>query len=175
MEQGSIHIYYGNGKGKTTSAVGLCIRAAGAGKRILFYQFMKDNATSERKSLEQLSQVCLIDGLTEEKFSFQLTDKERMERKNFYESQWKRLMTQAREEAYDMLVCDECIYAIAAGLLDEDFVLTSLEDKPKKLEVVLTGNTPSAAMIDRADYVSEIKKVKHPFDHGQAARVGIEK
>ena len=80
----------------------------------------------------------------------------------------------AAEEHYDVLFMDETIYTISAGLLDEQLVLDFLASKPENLEVILTGNTPSQKMIDAADYVSEIRKIKHPFEKGQRARKGIE-
>ena len=81
----------------------------------------------------------------------------------------------AAEEQYDVLFLDEAVYAIGAGLLDESLILEFLKNKPPHLEVILTGQGPSKALIDAADYVSEIKKLKHPFDHGMSARKGIER
>lgn len=175
METGLIHIYYGSGKGKTTTGMGLITRAAGYGYRVLLYQFMKNNKTSERKVLERVEQITIIDGLDQEKFSFQMTDGEKAEHKRFYEERFRMVTEKAVEEQYDVLFLDEAIYTISAGLLDEGLVLDFLKGKPRHLEVILTGNTPSEAMIAQADYVSEIRKVKHPFDEGQGARLGIEK
>jgi len=89
--QGCIHIYCGNGKGKTTCAVGLCVRAAGFGYKVLMYQFMKNNSTSERNVLEKIPNMTIVDGLPQEKFSFQMTDEEKAERKSYYESQFAML------------------------------------------------------------------------------------
>ena len=88
--------------------------------------------------------------------------------------EWKH-HKKAEEKKYDVLFLDEAVYTISAGLLDEELVLDFLKKKPKKLEVILTGNTPDARLIDLADYVSEIRKIKHPFDKGMKARAGIEK
>lgn len=175
METGLIHIYYGSGKGKTTTGMGLITRAAGYGYRVLLYQFMKNNKTSERKILEKVEQITIIDVLEQEKFSFQMTEEEKAEHKRFYEERFRMVTKKAVEDKYDVLFLDEVIYTISAGLLDEGLVLNFLKEKPRNLEVILTGNTPSQAMIDQADYVSEIKKIKHPFDQGQGARPGIEK
>ena len=81
----------------------------------------------------------------------------------------------ACREDYDVLFLDEAIYTIGAGLLDEALVLDFLKNKPEHLEVILTGQNPGKALIEAADYVSEIKKIKHPFDHGTPARKGIER
>ena len=174
-ETGLIHIYYGDGKGKTTTGMGLITRAAGYGYRVLLYQFMKNNKTSERKILEQVENITIVDGLEQEKFSFQMTPEEKAERREFSGKQFQRITKKAVSEAYDVLFMDETIYTISAGLLDEKLVLDFLKKKPDKLEVILTGNTPSEAMIAAADYVSQIKKIKHPFDEGQAPRMAIEK
>ena len=165
-DTGLVHIYYGDGKGKTTTGMGLITRAAGYGYRVLLYQFMKDNKTSERNILEHVRNITIVDGLNQEKFSFQMTEEEKEER---------RITQLAAEEKYDVLFMDEIIYTIGAKLLDEQVVLDYLKEKPENLEVIMTGNYPSKAMVEAADYVSEIRKVKHPFDEGQRARGGIEK
>ncbi|MEY8427307.1 cob(I)yrinic acid a,c-diamide adenosyltransferase [Lachnospiraceae bacterium 46-15] len=174
-ETGCIHIYYGYGKGKTTTGMGLITRAAGYGCRVLLYQFMKNNKTSERKILEKVENITIIDGLETEKFSFQMTPEEKKERKEFYEAQFKLVTKKAEADGYDVLFLDEAVYTISAGLLDEEIVLDFLRKKPEKLEVILTGNTPDARLVELADYVSEIRKIKHPFDKGMKARAGIEK
>ncbi len=172
---GLIHIYYGDGKGKTTTGMGLITRAAGAGFKVLLYQFMKNNKTRERKILEKVENITIIDGLEQEKFSFQMTPEEKEERRAFYNRRFQEVTRKAAEEHYDVLFLDETIYTIRAGLLDEGPVLDFLQHKPEDLEVILTGNYPSPEMIALADYVSEIRKVKHPFDNGQMARIGIER
>lgn len=174
-ETGCIHVYYGDGKGKTTTGMGLILRAAGYGYRVLLYQFMKDNKTSERKILERVENITMLDGLEQEKFSFQMTPEEKEGRKRFYGEQFWKVTKLAVSEDYDVLFMDEIIYAISAGLLEEELVLDFLKTKPKKLEVLLTGNYPGEEILKLADYVSEIKKVKHPFDRGVRARRGIEK
>lgn len=174
-QTGYIHIYCGNGKGKTTCAMGLCTRAAGFGYKILIYQFMKDNKTSERKVLESQDNVTFVDGLESEKFSFQMSPEEKAERKSYYESQFHKITALAESESYDILFMDELIYTIGAGLFDESILLEYLKNKPPRLEVILTGQNPSQALIDAADYVSDIQKVKHPYDQGLHARKGIER
>ena len=82
-DTGKIHIYCGDGKGKTTTGMGLCTRAAGFGYRVLIYQFMKDNKTSERAVLEKVANITFVDGLEKEKFSFQMTPEEKAERKSY--------------------------------------------------------------------------------------------
>lgn len=172
---GLIHIYFGDGKGKTTTGMGLVTRAAGYGCKVLLYQFMKNNRTSERRILEKVDNITIVDGLEQEKFSFQMTPEEKKERRQYYNSQFQKVTEMAVSGDYDVLFLDETIYTVSAGLLDEEPVLEFLKKKPDKLEVILTGNTPSEALIEAADYVSQIKKIKHPFDKGQGSRMGIEK
>lgn len=172
---GCIHIYCGDGKGKTTCGMGLCARAAGYGYKVLIYQFMKDNTTSERKLLEQSEQITFVDGLASEKFSFQMTPEEKSDRRAYYEAQFRQVTETAARESYDVLFLDELIYTIRAGLFDEALLLAYLRQKPAHLEVILTGQSPSPALIAVSDYVSELRKIKHPFDRGLGARQGIER
>jgi cob(I)alamin adenosyltransferase len=175
QKKGLIHIYYGDGKGKTTTGMGLCVRAAGAGLKILIYQFMKDNESSERKILEKIDNIALYQGLPLEKFSFQMNEEEKEDRQNFYTSQFYQLQQDIEKEKYDVLFLDEVIYTIRAGLFEERLLIDFLKEKPEGLEVILTGNTPGDELIELADYVSNIKKVKHPYDGGISARIGIER
>lgn len=172
---GLVHIYCGDGKGKTTTGMGLCVRAAGYGYKVLIYQFMKNNRTSERRVLEKVENITIVDGLEEEKFSFQMTEDEKRQRRAFYAQQLKKVTEKAREEQFDVLFLDEVIYTIRAGLLEEADVLEFLDNKPEKLEVILTGQGPGEELTRRADYVSEICMRKHPFQKGQPARDGIER
>ncbi|MFR7970882.1 MAG: cob(I)yrinic acid a,c-diamide adenosyltransferase [Lacrimispora saccharolytica] len=174
-QTGCVHIYCGDGKGKTTCGMGLCVRAAGYGYRVLIYQFMKDNSTSERKAMEEIPGITFVPGLKQEKFSFQMTDQEKEERKLFYEEKFREVVQKAQEENYDVLFLDEIIYTIRAGLFDEDLLIRWLREKPEHLEVILTGQDPGEELTACADYVSELKKIRHPFDRGLAARDGIEK
>lgn len=172
---GLIHIYCGDGKGKTTAGMGLCVRAAGCDCKVLLYQFMKNNRTNERKILEKVENITIIDGLEEEKFSFQMTEEEKAQRRIFYAQQLKAVTDKAAAEEYDVLFLDEVIYAIGAGLLDEQPLLDFLDHKPEHLEVILTGQGPDEELTCRADYVSEICMRKHPFQKGMPARDGIER
>ena len=148
MERGLIHIYCGDGKGKTTAAIGLSVRAAGSGMRVLFVQFLKKAETSELNILTKLPQITVLRPSEDESW----TD------------------TQA-----DLLVLDEAIGAYNRGAIDRTKLLAFLKHKPESLEVEMTGRNPPGELIDLADYVSEIKKIKHPFDSGIRARTGIEK
>lgn len=172
---GLVHIYYGGGKGKTTAAVGQAVRAAGYGYRVLFFQFLKDNRSSERKILSGLPQVDCIDGPDEVCFTFQMTEAEKEKRRQFYQEKMEDIQDRLQSGRYDMAVLDESIYAVKKGLLAEEQLLHFLGLRPKHVEVVLTGNVPGQKLLTAADYVTEMKLEKHPFSRGIKARDGIER
>ena len=155
--------------------MGLCTRAAGYGYKVLIYQFMKNNRTSERKILEQVPNITFVDGLETEKFSFCMTEEEKEERRAYYLEQFRFITEKAENEGYQVLFMDELIYTIRAGLFDEKVLVDYLKRKPEYLEIILTGQNPGQELLKLADYVSEIRKIKHPYDRGLKSRMGIEK
>lgn len=172
---GCIHLYCGDGKGKTTAAMGLAVRAAGSGCRVLVLQFLKDGKSSELRVLRNVPGIHVLDGQPVKKFTFQMNSDEKQACKLQHTAALQEAIAVAERESTDLLILDECLGAIGSGTLDESVVLDFLRHKPAHLEVVLTGRDPSDALIELADYVSEIRKIKHPFDQGLAARMGIEK
>lgn len=172
--EGLVHLYCGEGKGKTTAAVGLCARAAGSGKRVLFVQFFKDGTSSENASLRLLPNVHTMH---EPRYFGRVSNmgKEEFEEcKRAYSALFDAAISRAAEEKFDLLVLDEAVSSCNHGVIDEGALLRFLKNRPARLEVVLTGREPSAALVEAADYVTEMKKVKHPFDAGIVARRGIE-
>ena len=171
MKQGLIHLYTGDGKGKTTAAVGLSVRAAGNGMRVWFLQFMKGRPSGEIAVLERLPGVTVRRGECQ-KFSFQMTEEE----KKAVRFQQDELLREAvsQLEEIDLLVLDEVTSAISTGLLGEEDLKKLLTQKPPQLELVLTGRDPADYMIEAADYLTQMVKQKHPYDRGIAARRGIE-
>lgn len=169
---GLIHLYCGEGKGKTTAAMGLALRAAGAGKRVLLLQFFKDGSSSEVQALRSFDLVEVVDHKQRFGFFWTLSDEEKERARAYYTDLLEEVM--ARSGEYDLLVLDEAMSACTNKVIDEKRLLALLSDKPEGLEVVLTGRNPSQDMIDRADYVTEMRKVKHPFDRGIPARLGVE-
>ena len=174
MDTGLIHIYCGDGKGKTTASLGLVLRCAGRGGKILFAQFLKGRPTGELESLKALPQVTVLRGKAILKFTFQMTDAEQQATGEAQTALLQKVRDFCEMHHPDLAVCDELVGACALGLVPEEQVLDFLKDKPAHTEVVLTGRDPSPALLDLADYVSEIKKIKHPYDRGLAARIGIE-
>lgn len=172
-QKGYVHLYCGDGKGKTTCSMGLLVRAAGSGKKILLHQFMKNNSSSERKIIAGIPNVTILPGDDEVVFTFRMTKEEKAEKRAENDAIIAKISSMMKD--YDMVVLDEALYAIKNGVLSEDIVLKMIDNRPENVEVVLSGRNPSDAMIERADYVSEIKKIKHPFDQGVKSRIGIEK
>lgn len=174
MQQGLIELYCGDGKGKTTAALGLILRASGRGLKVLLCQFLKGRVTGELNSLALLPQVKILRGKALTKFTFQMNEAEKLQVLKDHQN----LLQQARELCQngqvDLLVLDEAVGACALALLDEESLLDFLAKKPAGMEIVLTGRNPSPKLLASADYVSEIKKRKHPFDKGITAREGIE-
>ena len=174
MEQGLIHVYCGDGKGKTTCAAGLAVRCSGAGGKVLWVQFLKGDISGERRSLEKLENIMLLPGYENIKFTFKMTPEEKAAAKEFYKKQFAYIKQIVSAEEFDLLVLDEAVGAISSGMLSEEDIIDFLKEKKHGLEVVLTGREPSEKLLALADYVTEMKKLKHPFDKGISARRKIE-
>ena len=171
---GLVHIYCGEGKGKTTCSVGLTVRACGYGLHVLFMQFLKSGTSSELKILKELPGIEVLGTKPIKKFSFQMTEEEKAETRAVSQKEVEDMLQMIQNDHYDMVVLDEALGAIEAGLLDGQVIVDFLKNRPEKLEVVLTGRYPTPELEELADYVSRIDKVKHPYDRGIPARTGIE-
>lgn len=173
IEQGLVHIYYGDGKGKTTAAMGLALRCAGHGGRVVIVQFLKDGASGECNILKTLPQVSMLNCNPYGKFSFRMNGEER----EYTADAMQQCFAEALEQAKDarMLILDEAITAITCGFLTEEQILDMIQQRPQTLEIVLTGRYPTQELLAQADYASEIRGVKHPYGLGVAARDGIER
>lgn len=169
---GLIHLYCGDGKGKTTAALGLALRAAGAGKQVVFTQFFKDGSSSEMEPLAALPGILVFHADTVRGFYRNMTPSQREQAGEDYTALFRQV-TQAAQEA-DLLILDEIVSACNRGVVPEKLVTDFLREKPARLEVVLTGRNPSAALLELADYITEMRKLRHPFDRGIGARKGIE-
>ena len=174
MVQGLIHIYCGDGKGKTSAAVGLAVRAAGRGEKVLFARFLKNEDSGELNVLDAIPEIDVIHLDKVYGFFYRLNEEEKEEARKTYGDLWKKILQRISDEAYGVLVMDEFMAAWQYGLIPQEEALTFLKEKPDSLEVVLTGRDPDDRLVELADYVSEIRKVKHPFDRGIRAREGIE-
>lgn len=171
---GLIHIYHGDGKGKTTSAMGLALRSLGHNHKVVIAQFLKDGTSGECRMLAKYDNLTLLAANPYSKFTFQMTDEEKEQTKQSINRMFKAATQFCINNNADLLILDEICAAITTGMLDKNVLISFLENKPTKLEVVMTGRNPSEKLISLADYVTEMKKQKHPFDQGIVAREGIE-
>ncbi|NLY84178.1 MAG: cob(I)yrinic acid a,c-diamide adenosyltransferase [Acholeplasmataceae bacterium] len=175
MMQGLIHIYCGNGKGKTSACLGLALRCAGNGGRVLFVQFLKSWKTGELESLKNLPNIGVLRAKTINKFSFQMTEKEKSSVLAEHKALFAQILARLENESVDLLILDEIIGACNTDLFELNDLLEFLKKKPVATEIAMSGRDPAPVLLELADYVSEVKKVKHPFDRGIAARKGIER
>ena len=174
MNTGLVHIYTGDGKGKTTAAAGLALRAVGHQLNVCYAYFHKRPEKYGYTELNTLKELgAEIHGIAE---GHPLFDKDIVaeEHAKLTEKQFTELTEYVRHQQFDMLILDEVMVSLRNDFLPENQLIHFLENKPENLEVVLTGRGATANLLDHADYASEIKKVKHPFDKDIAAREGIE-
>jgi len=175
MSDGLIHIYFGGGKGKTTAALGLALRASGSGKNVVIVQFLKDWKSGELSSLERLQNVTVFRGKASGGvFVRDMSDAEKAETKAIHDENLKNALELQRNGKCDMLILDEAIDAYNLGVLDAAAFEELLDNKPEPLELVITGHKADEQLLAKADYVTEMVKRKHPYDRGVAARRGIE-
>lgn len=170
---GLVHLYCGDGKGKTTAAVGLAVRHSGRGGKVVFAQFLKDGTSGECRVLAKLG-VTVLAANPVGKFSFRMTEEEKAETAAALGRTFDAATGFAVRERATLLVLDEICAAVNCGFLPEKTLTEFLESRPDSLEVVLTGRDPSENLQVHADYITEMKKRRHPFDKGVAAREGIE-
>ena len=201
--RGLIHIYCGDGKGKTTAALGLALRAVGRGKRVVIARFLKNDDSGEIGPLSRLGGVTLIPCRRSFGFTWNMTPEERAEAAAYYggllEEAWKlacpkEASGKERREAAgqmalsgadtdqpassrrgaDLLILDEALGACSQGMISEKRLLELLDERPEELEVVLTGRNPSEVLLARGDYVTRMEAVRHPYEKGIGAREGVE-
>ena len=159
---GLIHIYEGNGKGKTTAGVGLAVRCAGRGRKVVYSQFLKDGSSGEIGVLKNIPGIIVMTGGKNFGFTFRMNEEQKKEAAAFY------------RKLFLVLVMDEVLDACNSGMLDTRELVDFLKNRPKDMEVVLTGRNPAPELVEMADYVTQMTKKKHPFDRGIGAREGIE-
>ena len=171
---GLIHIYCGDGKGKTTAAIGLAVRAAGAGMRVRFVQLLKGNDTSELNSLNLIPNITIDRCDDAYGFTFTMCDEDKKKITACHNRILSEALRLSENREIDLLIIDEFTAAYGCGLVDKTLAQRLVLNKPEALELVLTGRNPDDCFVEAADYVSEIQAVKHPFDSGISARKGIE-
>ena len=167
-----IHIYYGDGKGKTTAAMGLALRMAGRDRGVVIAQFLKGGNSGERLALARLPQVTLLPLPERVKFTFQLSPAEREAEARRSLALLEEAVRLASSPDCGLLVLDEVCDGVNTGLLPPEALLSALDSL--SCEAVLTGRDPHPELLARADYLTCFGKVRHPFDQGAAARPGVE-
>jgi cob(I)alamin adenosyltransferase len=171
--QGFIHVYTGDGKGKTTAALGLALRAAGAGLRVLFAQFVKGMRYSEVSALERLSDL-----VTMRQYGRSCFIRKRPEREDIDAARAGldeiRAMFDRGGDGYRLFILDEANIATHFDLFSADELLDLLDRKPRGAELVITGRKADPRVLERADLVTEMREVKHYYAKGVEARTGIE-
>lgn len=173
---GLIQVYTGGGKGKTTACVGAALRAAGQGMRVYFVQFQKGFDSGELNILRTIDNIDVYRICSQEKFYYYMNDKEKELYLKAHKHAFESVVDTITQDPlkYDMLVMDEILGSISIGVIEEDEVLRFFENKPEHLEVLLSGRDATEKIIQKADYVSDITCVKHPYEKNITARKGIE-
>lgn len=175
MENGLVQVYYGKGKGKTTAAIGLGIRAIGNGYKVIMIQFLKHDATGECKMIKTLEPDFKIFHFEKKRgFTWQLNEEEKQELRSETSNALKFASKVMDTGQCDILILDEILNSLELGFVSEEEVNALIDNKSDDVELVLTGRTLPESVAKRADYISCIESIKHPMDKGINARRGIE-
>ncbi len=170
--KGYIQVYTGNGKGKTTAALGLAIRAAGAGLKVFIAQFIKMGEYSEIKALKRFNDLITVEQFGSGRF---IKGKPSVSDIEAAQKGVKKIKTVFTSGQHNVVIMEEANVAAGLGLLSLKEILEIMAEKPKEVELVITGRGADSQIIEKADLVTEMKEVKHYFQKGVKARIGIEK
>ncbi len=175
MEKGLIQVYTGDGKGKSTAAFGQAIRAAGRDLKVVIYQFLKAVETGEVMLIrDKLPEIKVLRSTALKKFTWNMNEIELEHLKQDTVEGYAAVKDIIKHNECDLLILDEIMYGLHQGFIDLDEFIEVISSKPETMEIVITGRDAPQQLIDIADYVTEMKKIKHPFDEGIALRIGIE-
>jgi cob(I)alamin adenosyltransferase len=172
MKKGYIQVYTGNGKGKTTAALGLSVRAAGAGLKVYIAQFIKMGDYSEIKALKKFSDQITVEQFGLGRFIKGKPSQEDIEAAHKGIAKVKSLMSSSE---YNIIILEEANGAAACGVISVEDILDLISLKPDNVELIITGRGADPKVIEKADLVTEMKDIKHYYNNGVQARVGIEK
>ncbi len=170
-----IHLYIGNGKGKTTAAAGLAVRALGRGLKVLFAQFLKNRDTGEKLFLEKFPDMLFFrPDQRHHVFLWNMTEEQLNDTKEDILKGWLSLKGEIFSKHWDVVILDEILDVIHNGLILESEVLELIINTPSGVEIVCTGRDASGIFREKSDYITHMEAVKHPYCIGIAARRGIE-
>lgn len=169
-----LQVYYGMGKGKTTAAIGLAIRAAGAGQHVHIIQLMKGRFTSEFEILGHISRISFARCDKDYGFYYSMSEEDKADITNCHNQMLADGIAMVESGAVQMLILDEFNPTYAYNLLDREMVDDFILRGNHQAEIVLTGRCPDEKFLEKADYISEISCVRHPYEQGVTARKGIE-
>ena len=173
FDKGYIQIYTGNGKGKSTAAIGQAVRAAGFGLKTYIIQFMKEFPYSELNSLKHLSEWITIEQFGGDKFVYKKEPPDKIEIDKAHRG-LAIAKNKMLSRKYDLIILDEVCVAIYFGLFSDEEILTFIKQKPENIELILTGRYCPDKLIEKADLVTEMNEVKHYYQDGVTSRRGIE-
>lgn len=171
MRHGLVQVYTGDGKGKTTAALGLALRALGWGQQVLVVQFLKDGEFGEVRALRQFPQLTLRQFGTKEFVDLNNPSQEVVQ---LCRDGWEYAKTQVATQPRDLLILDEMNLVLGAGIVPWEEVEVFLKNRPEALEVVFTGRNAPDRLRNHADLVTEFCEVRHPLQNGVKSRQGIE-
>jgi cob(I)alamin adenosyltransferase len=178
LEKGLVEIFTGDGKGKTTAAFGLALRAAGQGNKVLIYQFLKPGSLEigERFALKISGLKIRIEAMDVQWDMARSPNdpKAVAAAKTAIHEAFQRLTETAEKRFYDVLILDEIVYCLSEGLAKLEDIKKLIDKRDSRVEIVLTGRGATQELLALADLVTEMKNVKHPYDRGIPARRGIE-
>lgn len=169
-----IHVYHGDGKGKTTAAMGLALRMLAAGRRVVVVQFLKDGESGEVRLLAEHFGVPVFAGKASDKFTWSMTSEELAATRELHDGNLASALAELEGAQEGLLVLDEALDALSKGLVDEALVDRALDMSARGVEVAFTGRTPSRKIVEKADYITEMRCEKHPYAQGICAREGVE-
>ncbi|GMO28386.1 MAG: cob(I)yrinic acid a,c-diamide adenosyltransferase [Termitinemataceae bacterium] len=170
---GLLHVYTGNGKGKTTAVVGLAVRCSGTGGKVVFAQFLKTSSTGELRSFQKLG-IKVIRSALNLGWTYKMDAATKRKCRAEQGAILDQVSAVLQNDDIDLIVLDEVLDAVSTGMLDDAKLQAFLDNKPENTELAITGRPVPQWLADRCDYFSQIEKIKHPFDNGTPARSGIE-
>jgi cob(I)alamin adenosyltransferase len=175
LEKGLVQIYTGQGKGKTTAAFGLALRAVGQGHKVLIYQFLKRPDTGEQLALQSITGLAIESLNIPWDMAKSFNDEKVVAKtKKQISVALKKIAEYAAKKTYDLLILDEIVFCLSKGLARLEDIKNIIDKRDPAVEIVLTGRGATEELIAMADLVTEMKNIKHPFDNGIEARRGIE-